>query len=89
MTENTSIVPPDSHSSPSAEALPSAGDPSAHGRQISAQNFPKKLPVTSLPLRAYYRVVFAARLPGETPLLVIGGDGFAIDLIMVLAAGQR
>jgi hypothetical protein len=37
----------------------------------------------------YDSVVFAAHLPGETPMLVIGRDGFPIDLVMASATGQR
>jgi hypothetical protein len=58
-----------------------AADLSAEFPEIAASD------VTAI--ARYYKVVFATRLPGETPLLVIGRDGFVLDLIMVLAAGQR
>jgi hypothetical protein len=58
-----------------------AADLSAEFLEIAASDV--------IAIARYYKVVFATRLPGETPLLVIGRDGFALDLIMVLAAGQR
>jgi hypothetical protein len=60
----------------------------AWAADISAE-FPEIAAGDVTAIARYYKVVFATRLSGETPLLVIGRDGFAIDLIMVLAARRR